>query len=111
MNVITQLEFEHAYNDSTVPRFNHYTTRMMLRYLFKMKKKSKSNKTIRIYSQDIRMEFEIERCAMLIMKKCKREMTEGITLLNHKSTWRKGKSQVLRNFGYGNHQTEMKEKK
>ena len=29
--------------------------------------------TIRIYSQDIRMEIWIEKCAMLIMKKEKRE--------------------------------------
>ena len=27
MNVIVRLEFEHAYNDSAVQRFNDYTTR------------------------------------------------------------------------------------
>ena len=39
-------------------------------------------KTIGIYSQDIGMEFEIEKCAMLIMKKGKGNTTEGIELLN-----------------------------
>ena len=38
--------------------------------------------TVRIYSQDIRMEFGIEKCAMLVMKSGKRHMTEGIELPN-----------------------------
>ena len=29
VNVIAQLEYELAYNDSTVDRFNHYTTRTL----------------------------------------------------------------------------------
>ncbi len=37
---------------------------------------------VRIYSQDIGMEFGIEKCAMLIMKSGKRHMTEGIELPN-----------------------------
>ena len=36
--------------------------------------------TIRIYNQNIRMEFGIEKCAMLIIKSGKREQTEGIEL-------------------------------
>ena len=32
--------------------------------------------TIRLYSQDIGMQFGIEKCAMLIMKSGKRQMTE-----------------------------------
>ena len=32
--------------------------------------------TIRIYSQYIRMEFSIEKCAMLIMKSGKRQIME-----------------------------------
>ena len=38
---------------------------------------------VRIYSQDIGMEFGIEKCAMLVMKSGKRHMTEGIQLPNH----------------------------
>ena len=38
--------------------------------------------TIRIYSHDIRMEFDIEKCAILILKSGKREITEGIELPN-----------------------------
>ena len=36
--------------------------------------------TIRIYTQDIGMEFGIEKCAMLVIKKGKKEITEGIEL-------------------------------
>ena len=38
---------------------------------------------VRIYSQDIGMEFGIEKCAMLVMKSGKRHMTDGIELSNH----------------------------
>ena len=34
--------------------------------------------TVRIYSQDIEMEFGIENCTMLIMKSSKRHRTEGV---------------------------------
>ena len=37
---------------------------------------------VRIYSQDIGMEFGIEKCAMLVMKSGKRHMTDGIELPN-----------------------------
>ena len=37
---------------------------------------------VRICSQDIGMKFDIEKCAMLIMKNKKRHRTEGIELLN-----------------------------
>ena len=39
-------------------------------------------KTVRIYRQDIGMEFGIEKCAMLLMKSDKRHMTEGVELPN-----------------------------
>ena len=39
----------------------------------------------KICSQDVRMEFGIEKCAMLIMKSGKRQITEGIELLSQKS--------------------------
>ena len=38
--------------------------------------------TVRIYSQDIGMEFGIEKCALLIMKSGKRHLTDGIELPN-----------------------------
>ena len=38
--------------------------------------------TIRIYSQDIGMEFGIEKCVLLVMKSGKRHLTDGIELPN-----------------------------
>ena len=38
---------------------------------------------VRIYCQDIGMEFGIEKCAMLVMKSGKRHMAHGIELPNH----------------------------
>ena len=38
--------------------------------------------TARIYSQDIGIEFEIEKCAMLEMKSDKRHLTDRIELPN-----------------------------
>ena len=38
---------------------------------------------VMIYSSDKRMEFGIEKCAMLMMKSGKQQMTEGIDLPNH----------------------------
>ena len=38
--------------------------------------------TVRIYSQDIGMEFGIEKCAMLVMKSGKRHLTDGMELPN-----------------------------
>ena len=37
---------------------------------------------VRIYNQDIGMEFGIEKCAMLVMKSGKRHRTDGMELLN-----------------------------
>ena len=41
--------------------------------------------TIRIGSRDIEMEFEIEKCSMLILKSEKRITVEGVELLNEES--------------------------
>ena len=38
--------------------------------------------TVRIYSQDIEMEFGFEKCALLVMKSGKRNLTDGIELPN-----------------------------
>ena len=45
--------------------------------------------TIRIYSQHFGMEFGIEKCEMLVMKRGKRHMTDGMELPN------KGKIKAL----------------
>ena len=42
--------------------------------------------TVRIYSQDIGMEFGIEKCANQVMKRGKRHMTEGVELTNQEKT-------------------------
>ena len=46
--------------------------------------------TVRIYSQDIGMEFGIEKCTMLVMKSDKQQMTERVELPNQV---------VIRKFG------------
>ena len=38
--------------------------------------------TVRIYSREIGMEFGIEKCAMLVMKSGKRQLTDGMELPN-----------------------------
>ena len=66
-----------------------------------------------IYSQDMGMEFWIEKCAMLIMKIGKRYMTEGIEQpksRKNKNAPGKGNVQILGNIGSGHHQVEMKER-
>ena len=37
---------------------------------------------VRIYSQDIGVEFDIEKCALLVMKSGKRHLTDGMALPN-----------------------------
>ena len=71
----------------------------------------------RISSQDIGMEFGIEKCVMLIMKSEKHEMTKGIELPNQdkiRTLGEKGNLQILGKIGSGHHQTcgdERKKKK
>ena len=48
-----------------------------------MKKNRKLSYTQLEYSQNIGMEFGIEKCAMLVMKSGKRHMTDGMELPNH----------------------------
>ena len=65
--------------------------------------------TIRIYSQDVGMEFGIEKCTMIIIKKEKREVMEAIELSNQKS-WRKWKLQIPGDIRSRHYQTEIKDK-
>ena len=61
-----------------------------LMYMYNVKLFSKNEKemetlihAVRIDSQDIDMEFGIEKCAMLVMKIGKQHMTDGMELPNH----------------------------
>ena len=60
---------------------------------------------VRIYSQDIGIEYGIEKCTRLIMKTGKRHMTEGMELPNqgnrNQNTWRNGNVQIPGNIGRG----------
>ena len=60
-----------------------------LMYMYNIKLFAKNEKeletlihAVRIYSQDIRMKFGIEKCAMLVMKSGKRHLTVGMELPN-----------------------------
>ena len=67
-----------------------------------------------IYSQDIGMEFGIEKCAMLVMKSGKRHMTDGMELPNHNKTRTLGENEICKYLGILEADTvkpvEMKEK-
>ena len=64
---------------------------------------------VRIHSQDIGMEFGIEKCAMLVMKCGKRHMTDGMELPNNDKI-RKWNLQILGYLGGWHHQTSGNEK-
>ena len=71
--------------------------------------------TIRIYSQDIGIEFGIEKCAMLIMRSRKRQLTvDRIELPNQENIRMLGQKEIykyLRLLEAGTiKQVEMKEK-
>ena len=55
--------------------------------------------TVRIYSQDIGMEFGIEKCAMLVMKSGKRHMTDGMKLPNHEKIRMLGENETYKYLG------------
>ena len=55
--------------------------------------------TVRIYSQDIGMEYGIEKCAMLVMNCGKRHITEGVELPNQVVIRTLGKKETLKNVG------------
>ena len=70
---------------------------------------------VRIYSQNIRMEFRIEKCARLIMKSGKRHMIEGIELPNQEKIRTFGEKETYKYLEILEADTikhaEMKEKK
>ena len=56
--------------------------------------------TVRIYSQDIGLEFGIERCTMQVIKSGKRHMTVGVELpSSNRNARRKGNLQILGDIG------------
>ena len=56
---------------------------MTSNYLQKIKKELETLiHAVRIYSQDIRMEFDIEKCAMILIKSGKRYLTDEMELPN-----------------------------
>ena len=69
---------------------------------------------VRIYSQDIGMEFGIEKCTMLLMKSGKRHMTDGIELPNQDKIRTRGENETYKYLGILEadtiKQVEMKDK-
>ena len=64
--------------------------------LFAKKKKELETliNIVRIYSQDIGMEYGIGKCAMQVMKSGKRHMTDGTELPNQDKIWTLGKNET-----------------
>ena len=54
---------------------------------------------VKIYSQDIGMEFATNKCAMLIMRSGKRQMTEGIELANQDKIRTLGEKETYKYLG------------
>ena len=69
---------------------------------------------VRIYSQDIWMEFGIEKCAMLVMKSGKRRLTDGMELPNQDKIRTQGEKETYKYLGILEadtiKQVEMKDK-
>ena len=51
---------------------------------------------VRIYNQDIGMEFGIEKCVMLVIKSGKRHMADGMELPNHDKIRTLGEEETYR---------------
>ena len=63
---------------------------------------------VRIYSQDIGMEFGIKICAMLVMKSGKRHLTDWMELPNQNKIRTLGEKETYKYLGIK--QVEMKDK-
>ena len=92
-----------------------------LRYMDGIKLFAKNEKeletlihAVRIYSQDIGMEFGIEKCAMLVMKSAKQHMTDRMELPNHDKIITLGENEIYKYLGILEadtiKQVEMKDK-
>ena len=69
---------------------------------------------MRIYSQDMGMKYDIEKCTILIIKKWQRQMTEGIELPNEENISTLGEKKTYKLLGIfkadTNKHAERKEK-
>ena len=65
-----------------------------------MKKNWKLSYTPLEYSQDIGMEFGIEKCAILVMKSGKRHLTDGVENQIKTRLERSEKKRILQILGY-----------
>ena len=69
---------------------------------------------VRICRQDIGMEFDIEKCTMIVMKSGKRHMTDGMELLNQDKIRTLGEKEIYKYLGIleaeTTKQVEMKDK-
>ena len=54
---------------------------------------------VRIYSQDIGMEFDKEKCAMLVRKNGKRHLTDGMELLSQDKIRTHGEKETYKYSG------------
>ena len=67
----------------------------------------------RIYSEDIRTEFDIEKCDMLVMKSGKRHQTDGMELPNQDKIRTLGEKETYTSLGLleadSNKQVDIKE--
>ena len=70
--------------------------------------------SVRIYSRDIGMEFGIEKCAMLVMKSGKQQLTDGMELPNEDKIKTLAENETYKYLGIEEadtiKQVEMKEK-
>ena len=55
--------------------------------------------TVRIYSQDIGMEVDIEKCALLVMKSNKQHLTDGVELPNQDKIRMRGEKKRYKYWG------------
>ena len=54
---------------------------------------------VRIYCEDIGMEFGVEKCAMLVMKSGKQHLTGGMELLNQDKIRTLGENETYKYLG------------
>ena len=80
----------------------------------KKKKQETLIRTVRIYSQNIRMKVGIENCAMLVMKRGKRHVTDGMEQRNQDKIKTLRKNETYKYLGFLEAETikqvEMKDK-
>ena len=80
-------------------KINHLMYMDNFKLFAKKEKESESLiKAVIKYSQDIGMEFGMEKCTMLIMRNGKQHITEGIELPNQEKIWMLGDKDAYKNL-------------